>query len=391
MHYPLSNCGALSAFGLVALLALSSPAWAGASAQDAPQWGAYADVQAEAWSNGLPVLKLDGDWSRGYDRREGPQRAYMQARVEFGGQFRPATQGGDIPWRLGVLARADASARASGEAAQVLYHYQSRTDPSQPVTYNADTDIQFWSGQGLALHTPMWRWHSLSLGASWDHMSLRRLRSLQTAGQVSYHNDGSYGFLGTLRDDDARSTHTFVAPPDKTGQGDALSLRLQWQREPADEVASASRLAPTLVSIDVDDAWSRLQWRGVNGNDAVLDSNVSQRTPDGYIEYRAAINGQYTRRTLLERIPTSTQVRLDWLDTDGGGWFIRAKTRLGLWQRWLGWQNAGAWRWQVEVEPVAGALAVGMSWRGLSLSLMGDRLDDAAHACGARLSWAVLF
>lgn len=390
MHHPLSTRRALGAAGLAALLMCCPSAWAQASPQQAARWGAYADVQAEAWSNGLPVLKLDGDWSRGYDRREGTQRAYMQARAEFGGQFRPTAQEGDMPWRLGVLARADASARASGEAAQVLYHYQSRTDPSQPVTYNADTDIQFWSGQGLALHTPMWRWHSVSLGASWEHMTLHRLRALQTAGQVSYHNDGSYGFLGTLRDDDARSTHAFVAPPDKSGQGDALSLRLQWQREPVDDAATAQRLLPNAVHVDVDDAWSRLQWNGVNGNDAVLDSNVSQRTPDGYIEYRAAINGQYTRRTLLERIPTSTQVRLEWLDADGG-WFIRAKNRLGLWQRWLGWQNNGSWHWQVEVEPVAGALAVGMSWRGLSLNLMGDRLDDAAHAMGARLSWAVLF
>lgn len=376
--------------GAAGLSLLTHAAQANEPPAVSPSWGAYADVRAEAWSNGLPVLKLDGDWSRGYTPREGMQRAYMQARAELGAQFGSAIREADAAWRLGMLARADATARASGEAAQVLYHYQSRTDPSQAVTYNADTTVQFWSGQGLALHTPMWRWGSVSLGASWDHMSLRRLRSLQTAGEVSYHNDGSYGFAGTLRDDDARSTQRFMSAPDRTGQGDALSLRLRWQRGTGLDDAVSSSLMPAEVRLDVDDIWSRLQWHGVNGNDAILDSNVSQRTPDGYIEYRAAINGQYTRRTVVERIPTRTELRVAWGDAGKGG-FVRIKSRLGLWQRWLGWQGGQALHWQVSIEPVAEALALGLTWRGLGLHVMGDKLNETAHVFGAQLSWAALF
>ena len=60
--------------------------WAsGAAAQPkSPQagWGGYVDAPAEAWSNGTPVLDLDGRWAKGYVARAGEQRAYVTARAE---------------------------------------------------------------------------------------------------------------------------------------------------------------------------------------------------------------------------------------------------------------------------------------------------------------------
>ena len=372
--------------GVLVCLALVSWSSMQAVAQSASS-GVYLDVSYEAWSNGVPVTNLEGDWSTGYERRDGGQRAYVVGRVEAGASLGWPAMGAS-PWRLGLLGRVDAGARVSGQAAQVLYHYQSRTDPPQPVTYNADTDLLFWAGRGLSLHTAAWQWGAVQASASWDHMTLSRLRGLRTRGQVSFNADGSYGFHGTLRDDNARAQAVFMVPPEGSGVGDALSLTLAWRRAMAGDTLPAG--LPDRITLHVDDAWSRLRWAGVNGNDAVLDSNVSQRTPEGYIEYRAAINGQYTRRPLIERIPVSTQLRLAW-GGDGGEWSIQIKQRLGLWQRWLGWQRAGNWGWQVAVEPVAGAVLLGAHWQGWRLSVMADRLDAAAHAQGAQVAWAVGF
>ncbi|WP_329692113.1 hypothetical protein [Aquabacterium sp.] len=362
-----------------------------ALAQQAPSprpWlaGAYVQAEVEAWSNGLPILDLDGDWGHGYERRSGSQRAYVTGRFEAGAAFRWPLLETAEPWRMGVLMRADGSARASGEAAQVLYHYQSRSNPDQPVTYNVDTDTVYWRGKGVALHAPSQSWGAFKLDMGWDHMTLQRMRSLQTQGTVSYNADDSYTYQGTLRDDNATAHQHFLAPPAARGQGDALSLSLSWAR--ADEVARSSMGAwmPDKFKLKIDDVWSRLSWAGVNGDDAVLNSNVATRTPDGYIEYQAAINGLYTRRGLVERIPMSTQVQMAWT-RNSGEWTLRVKSRLGLMQQWLGWQQKGAVAWRVEAEPVAGALRLGVDWGSLSASVMSGRLDNGTHARGAQLAW----
>lgn len=372
--------------GLVLLLALLLPS-AQAQAQSPSRTGVYAEMQVEAWSNGLPVLDINGDWTRGYERRDGRQRAYAQGRAEVGGQFNPVQQEGWNPWRLGLLARADASARLSGDAAQVLYHYQSRTDPDQPGTYNADTDLMLWSGRGVAVHTPTLSLGAFKLDAGWDHMTLQRLRSLQSRGQVTYNADNSYSYEGKLHDDNSKSTPLFMVPPSARGVGDALSLRLSWVGSTG---ADRAVWLPDRLQVKVDDLWSRLHWSGINGDDAVLNSNVSTRTSDGYIEYRAAINGQYTRRTLVERIPTSSQVQMGWSQVDGE-WTLRLKNRLGLWQHWIGWQSHASLAWRLAVEPVAGALSMGVDWYGLSATFMTDRLSNEAHVRGGQLSWAAAF
>lgn len=360
---------------------------------NSPRWGVYATSSAEAWSNGVPVLALDGDWAKGYQQRTGSQHAYITGRAEAGAQFNLRADGRWAPWRLGVVARADASSRLSGQAAQVLYHYQSRTDPDQPVAYNADTDTLVWRGQGLALHAPPLHWGAFSLDLGWDHLTLKRMRALQSTGLVAYNADDSYRYQGQVRDDNSQTTQVFMQPPARTGVGDAVSVVLAWARPEApdtpdgDAPGSVASWWPARARLTVDDAWSSLRWQGVNGDDAVLDSQVSQRTADGYIEYRAAINGQYTRRTLRARIPPTAQLQLAW-PSPQGEWSLRLKHRLGLWQGWLGWQSPGAVAWQLACEPVAGAVMLGVRWQGLSASVMGSGTNQAAHARGVQLSGA---
>lgn len=374
-------------WALLTLMLVPALSVAQTTARDAT-WGLYTDAQLEAWSNGVPILDINGNWSHGYEPRSGIQRAYVMARVEAGTQFSLMSQHAAQPWRLGLLTRADASARLSGEAAQVLYHYQSKTDPSQPVTYNAETDILFWRGNGLALHAPTLSWQSIRIDLGWDYLNLQRMRSLQSAGQVGYNADGSYSYLGQVRDDSSRTTEPFMAGPAHHGMGNALSLGLDWHKSESSESWVSQAWWPDRVHLKVDDAWSRLTWSGVNGDDAVLNSNVSQRTPDGHIEYRAAINGVYTRRTLVERIPVSTQLQFDWTRSDGT-WSWRTKNRLGLWQNWLGWQSPGTWQWALAVDPFARAVQMGVGKGGLKVSLMTDRLDNAAHVRGGQVSWSM--
>ena len=344
-------------------------------------WAGYVDASFEAWSNGTPVLDLDGRWAKGYERRTGEQRAYVAARAETGVQLPWGQRPDGRAWRVGAVARVDGSARLSGQAAQALYHYQSQTDPDAPVTLDAGSEILYWTGQGVSVHAPVLDRGGFKLDVSFDHLALRRLRSLRSAGQVTYKADDTYSYAGTLRDDNAKTLPPFAQPPDAEGVGQALSIALAWHK--ASSSTLASTWVPDRVSLRVSDAWSRLRWAGVNGDDAVLRSDVAELGD-------ARITGKYTRRTVVERIPVSTQVQAEWMRPEGL-WSVRVKNRVGLWQGWLGWQNPGAVGWRVAVEPFAGALQLGVDWKGLGVSLMTDRLDNGAHARGGQLSWTGAF
>jgi hypothetical protein len=376
-----------SSVGLVVALAASM-----ACAQnESSGWGVYALAKAEAWSNGVPVLGLDGDWSRGYDAHAGPQRAYAFARAELGALVPSIWSGFASSWRIGALTRVEASGTLSGDAAEVLYRYQSQIDPDQPGSYNADSSILFWKGQGLTVHAPTVRLGAFSLDTSWDHLKLSRMRVVQTQGVATYNADGSYGYQMQARDDSWKTTEQFMRPPQSQGVGDAMSLSLRWQGDaPGQDKAEGGSFLPSWVALNVDDVWSLLQWQGINGNDAVLNSNVATRSPDGYIEYQAAINGQYTRRTLRERIPVGTQVQFGWRRPEGT-WALRVNNRLGLWQRWVSWQSEGTVHWQLAAEPVHRAVQLGVAWRGMGASVMADRLDNGAHVQGGQLSWLLGF
>lgn len=371
----------MTQFQVFPLLMVGVSLWASSALAEATSslaaWGGYVDTSVEAWSNGTPVLDLDGRWAKGYERRAGEQRAYVTARAEAGVQLPWGRQPDGRAWRVGAVGRVDGSARLSGDAAQALYHYQSQTDPDAPVTLDARSEILYWTGQGVSVHAPAMNLGGFKLDVSFDHLVLKRLRSLRSAGQVTYNADDTYSYAGTLRDDHSKTLPPFAQAPDAEGLGQALSIALAWHK--ASSATLMSPWVPDRVSLRVDDLWSRLRWRGINGDDAVLRSDVAELGD-------ARITGQYTRRTVVERIPVATQVRAEWLRPEGL-WSVRVKNRVGLWQSWLGWQSPGTIGWRVAVEPFAGAMQLGVDWKGLSASVMTDRLDNGAHARGGQLSW----
>ncbi len=368
----------LAVAGLLMLLALARGSWA----QVADAAGVYGELRAEAWSNGLPVLDLQGDWQPGYRRLQGTQRALASARAEAGAWWQ---WGEAARLRLGALYRADATAVMSGDAAEVLRLYQQGRDPDQAAAYDAGTRMRHWTGRGLSAQAavslrPGWQ---LTLGL--DALSLQRLRALRTTGQVSYLADGSYAYSGQLRDDDSRYQALFMTGPQAQGQGAALSLALQAEPTRWASDADVAAALPTRLRLSVDDAWSRLTWGGVNGHDAVLDSQVQTRDAEGRVEYQAAIQGRYTRRTLVERIPVRSALQLDW-QRPSGLWSLQVVTRLGLRQHWASWQGTGVVQPSVGVDPVARAWRAGLAWQGLQLGYTSGLGDGAQRIRGLTLS-----
>ena len=339
----------------------------------------YAQVKATAWSNGMPVADLQGDWRRGYDPNVGPQRAYLSAQAEAGLGMPTAAPTWAQGWRVGALARVEAFAALSGEAADLLAAYQGQTDPARVGTYNADHRTLMWRGTGLAVHTPAWRVGRFQMGASWQYLSLTRLRTTQTQGVAAYLGNSTYEYDLTLAEDNERVHSSFLANPADRGDAASLSVHLAWQ--PDDRWS---------LKLSADDLWSRLHWPQLQANRASITSQVASRDAEGYLNYRAAIVGKYTVQALDARMPTTVSADVAWRH-EAGDMTLQAVRRWGLQQLWVGWRQAGELAWSVEAEPMAGALRLGLAWGGLHMLLGADKLDDTAHVQQLNLSYRTPF
>lgn len=355
---------------------MAAPALAQTAPATGPLWaGAYVQADLQAWSNGLPVLDINGPWSKGYEARDGQQRAYQAFRAEAGVRIDPGWTAWPGAWKVGLLARADALLAMSGEAAELAAHYQRQTDPSHAATYDSAHTSLSWKGRGVSLRSPAVQLGALRMDLGLEWFRLSRLRRTSTEGLTTYDGAGSYGYDLALRDDSDRTDAPFMDPPARSGHGAALSIALAWS--PRDDFG---------LDLRVHDLWSRLVWRGINGDDATLTSEVSTRTPEGYIDYQPALQGRYTQRTLQERIPTTVEAQATWRRAEGD-WSVRLHRRWGLQQAWVGWQAPGTWRWQVAVEPRWSAVQLGLDVHGLSVRAMADRVDQAAHVRAVNVAY----
>lgn len=327
----------------------------------------YVLAESSTWSNGLPVMDPEGDWTRGYQARSGSQRAYQSVRAEAGVAFEVPGWPQAGRWQVGMLARSQSLIDLSGEAAQVLQAYQSRQDPQAPQTFMTQARVLSWRGRGLALHSPTWKFGPASVAVRTEWMTLKRLRTSQAQGAITYQGEGAYDYQLKVDDSSPSAQTVFLPRGDKLGQAQSLSLALGWQA--SDTVD---------LSLSVDDLWSRLHWAQLNALQANINTQVASKTPEGYVQYQAAIQGQYTPGPLNVRIPRAVEAVAQWRRPEGQ-WSLRLHQQGGLRQSWLGWHTLGADGFGVAIEPRYGAMQWGAHWRGLQAQLMFDRLDSAAH------------
>lgn len=365
---------------VVALCTCAGAVSAAELAEPPKSWfgGVYGQTRAEALSNGLPVMDIEGDWQRGYKRRGNgsTQRAYQAVAAEAGVLINVPWRPARGPWALGWAARTEAFVRASGDAAEVVQFYQARRDPPGPVAFEPHADVMLWRGQGPTLQTP---WLPAGIGqwqAGMQWLTLQRLRRVGADGELTYDGAGGYEHQLSLRDDDNRTDAPFTASPASRGGGYSLSMAWRWAPAP-----------DWSLRIDARDVASQLWWKGVNTQRATLTSRVSSRTPEGYLDYQPALQGAYARRTMKERIPGTIEANLTWR-SDVGQWRLSTNRRWGLQQTWLGWESTGVLQFGALVEPRFKTLRLQVEHGGFAAGIQADRLDRAAHVASLWLGYA---
>ena len=207
-------------------------------------------------------------------------------------------------WRFGALARAEAWLQASPDAVTVAALDAINSRPETARSYDLNASSQSWQGQGLRVGTPWlkldaadrWRWQ-----ADAQLLRLQKFRTVDLSGKLSYQSSDVYDFNVHSQRSNPNITGPYLSASGRSGLGSSLSVAVQG--EPA---------AGWQVQLRADDLLSRLDWPELATDNAVLNSQVTSRAPDGSLDYAPLIKGQKTLRHITRRIGVHWQAKVSW-------------------------------------------------------------------------------
>ena len=372
----------MCAFGLSA----QAQDLAASAAQTTPAtWTLSATASEASVGQGLPVLALGrDDWPRYRSKDASQPRAQRSVQAELS-----ATHASG--WRIGTLARAEAWLQASPDAVTAAALEATKSGLQTGRSYDLDASSQSWQAQGVRIGTP---WQTLDAPAPWrwqadvQLLQLRRLRTIDLSGNVSYLGTDIYAFKVRSQRSNPGITDTFLPPSGRSGLGASLSLALHG--EPA---------AGWKVQLRADDLLSRLDWTDLASDTAVLDSQVSSRAPDGSLDYAPIIKGQKALLQVTRRIGAHWQAKASWSAFAAHGELgevtLRASRKAGLAQYWLGWDSSdgahGHPRWSAAVEPVRRVASLGLTWGGWHALVASDGKGEKSEFRQLSLGWQGAF
>lgn len=344
-------------------------------------WTLSATASEESIGQGLPVLALDrDDWPRYRSGQASQPRAWRSLQAELS-----ATHPGG--WRFGALARAEAWLQASPDAVTVAALDAMNSRPETARSYDLNASSQSWQGQGLRVGTPWlkldaadrWRWQ-----ADAQLLRLQQLRTVDLSGKLSYQSSDVYDFNVHSQRSSPNITGPYLSASGRSGLGSSLSVAVQG--EPA---------AGWQVQLRADDLLSRLDWPELATDNAVLNSQVTSRAPDGSLDYAPLIKGQKTLMHITRRICVHWQAKVSWSafesQSQPGAITLQLDRRAGLNQAWLGWESGDAGRnrprWSLAIEPVRRVASLGLGWHGWQALLATDGKGTNSEFRYLRLGW----
>lgn len=321
-------------------------------------WHPFAEADAWAASDAIPVTEFGGDWASGFSPRAGSNVMLLPTRAEIGAE--------NGQWRLGWEYRQNATIVTTRNTVELVRLYKQRLAPQGAASHVLDVQFDAWSAQGPRLA----RWFGPAGSGGWvprvqlaaAFYSSAALRETQVAGTVDYNAAGQYGLH--VRRVEAHSGASYPFMRETPGvSGASLSLAIAWR--PANTVS---------LEVKVDDLWSRLQRRNVPLTEERIDSAVTQYDQQGYVDYRPLLNGTHRQvsgnRALPRSGAASASYALGALSVTAGIERIAGVTipTLSL-RRQFGWGKLST-----SVETRFRTIGIGVDTQRFHLALQTDRL-----------------
>jgi hypothetical protein len=290
-------------------------------------------------------------------------------------------------WRMAALVRTEAWIGANADGVTAAALEATRTDPEVARSYTPEIQALGWLGAGIMLGTP---WLKVDQAGRWqwqvggELLQLRQLRTAELSGTVSYQGGGAYEFDLRSQRANTKISGPYLAKSGASGVGATLSLALQGQPAPGWH-----------VQLRADDLASRLYWADLATDTNALNSQVTSRTPDGYLEYGPLLKGKKELLQTTRQIGVNWQARLAWAAFESlghqGAATLRASRKAGINQVWVGWDsgNAGGAKpqWRLEVAPLMSAAKAELFWGGWQMAVASDGKGLSTQYRQLSLGW----
>jgi len=344
-------------------------------------WTLSATASEESIGQGLPVLALDrDDWPLHRSGQASQPRAWRGLQAELSATHPSG-------WRFGALARAEAWLQASPDAVTVAALDTMNSRPEAARNYDLNASSQSWQGHGLRVGTPWlkldtsdrWRWQ-----ADVQLLRLQKFRTVDLSGNLSYQSSNVYDFNVHSQRSNSNINDPYLSASGRSGLASSLSVAVQG--EPA---------AGWQVLLRADDLLSRLDWSELATDTAQLNSQVTNRAPDGSLDYAPLVMGQKTLTHVTRRIGVHWQAKVNWSAFKShnqlGAISLQLNRRAGLNQVWLGWESSNNGRngprWSFALEPVRRVASMGLEWHGWQALLATDGRGSNSEFRYLRLGW----
>jgi hypothetical protein len=260
-----------------------------------------------------------------------------------------------------------------------------------PRQYQLNASSQSWSGDGIFLGTPWWPVTAAGLWqwqADLTLLNLTQLRLADASGTVNYRGSGAYHFDLWSQRSNTDITGRFLPVSGSAGSGASVSLALKGQPLPGWQ-----------IDVRADDLASTLQWASLATDANTLNSTVTTRRPDGYLDYGPLLKGQKALMPITSQIAPHWQLTVahSLMNTTTPDAEItwQMSRQAGISQTWIGWRSSQTTsrqpHWSLALEPHWPALKLEVGWRGWQLVFATDGKGSNTQYRRFELRWQTRF
>lgn len=354
-----------------ALTALSSPALAAEllSAENPARAGAaraaYAQGQVFLANDIVPLSQANKDWSRGYSPREGENLALISTRLETGVQWQGL--------RLGYISRNEWMATANRDSLDVVRADRQKASYDNGRKYSLDYRLRGFAADGARLSKSF----SNDLGSAWtlgwgaaaSALHGRRVRSEDISGSASA--TGGRNFTASV-DWTRDYSHT-----DAAAEGFAAAFvdgKPAGQGYSVDVGISLARQDGLRLEWVATDALGRMRWRDIPEK-TLSGTNLPGAALPGGHKWRVELTQNLPVKHMLSLSLPTGAVDFELADTIVQGTHL---PRVGMRKR-----VDADWAARLDYDVRFSTIGLGVSYRGLQMSLRSDALNlNKARAFG---------
>lgn len=307
-------------FGVSALATEAAEVSAVATTPDG--WRYSVVLSDTTLTRGVPISALDqDDWYQRVDLNAGNPRAVLKQEVLLELEHPSG-------WRLGASARAQAHVSSSSDAVRLAQDVDFKRFPDGDRSYWVDAQGAGWRGSGIRLGSPWWPVGHTGWELRGDllGMTLHDWRESSLLG-AAHFDAGNQGFDFDMAGERVgrRVRGPFLGQGGSAGYGWSLSLDVR--------AALAERWR---LRVRAQDLVSRLHWNRIPTETLLLNSNVTQLRPDGFVDYGPVVRGQQALVSRSTTIGAGWHGELTWQVTPRWESSIVWERVAGLSQTWIG-------------------------------------------------------